>query len=168
MSHFKIDLPVLVTNDDGRQEELPSNRELIELPEWLHFELKTRARLQWEAMQPVMGYNEITRQYHPANLRECSPNQAHIDIIKTVKALYEAPIFDPKGNQIEINEDIFAWWDEYSMQCSMFPSKEELEEAQTLVANYFNDDKRFTIGRWFRVKGDQLEAEEERELGQLN
>lgn len=165
---LKIELPVLVPDVAENQDVSTSNRNLIELPEWLHFELKTRARLQWEAMQPVMQYNKITKKYHPTNFRKGSLNQAHIDLIKTVKALYEAPIFDPDGNKIEVNEDIFAWWDEYSMQCSMFPDREEFEEAQALVADYYHDNKRFTIDRWFKAKGDLLNAKEKRELGQLN
>ena len=168
MDKFELDIPVLIATGDASQIEKGPQSDLIEIPEWLHKELKSRARLQWEAMQPVMGYSELTKQYHPTMIRECSPTKAHIDIIQTVKALYESPIYDPKGNQIDVTEEIFAWWDEYSMQCSMFPGKEELEEAQTLVANYFQDDKRFTIDRWFTIKGDQLQAKEDRELGQLN
>lgn len=168
MNQFKIDLPVLAINSDGQNGEPTSQRELVELPEWLHCELKTRAKLQWEAMQPVMGYNKLTKNYHPAKVEEGSVTQAHVDIIKTVKALYEAPIYDPQGNPIDVTKEIFAWWDEYSIQCSVFPEAAELEEAQALVANYFQDDKRFTMGRWFSARGDQLKEEEERELGQLN
>ena len=168
MEKLELEIPVFTATGDASQIEKGPQCNLIEIPEWLHQELKSRARLQWEAMQPVMGYNEFTKQYYPAEIREASATQAHVDIIKTVKALYEAPIFDPDGNQIDVTEEIFAWWDEYSMQCSMFPGKEELEEAQTLVANYFQNDKRFTIGRWFAVKSDQLQAKEDRELGQLN
>ena len=69
--------------------------------------------------------------------------------VQIVQALYQKPLVSPTGEVVELNDDILAWWAEYSSQWTFFPGKGELEEAQELVAVFFQDGERFTMRRWF-------------------
>lgn len=100
-------------------------------------------------MLPVTGFDEDSKQYHPAQEPVTSVTEEQLRGVQIVQALYQKPLVSPTGEVVELNDDILAWWAEYSSQWTFFPGKGELEEAQQLVAEFFQDGERFTMQRWF-------------------
>ncbi len=119
------------------------------IPEWIHEECQRRAHEQWKAMLPVTGFDEDSQQYHTAQEPVTSVTEEQLRGVQIVQALYQKPLVSPTGEVVELNDDILAWWAEYSSQWTFFPGKGELEEAQELVAVFFQDGERFTMRRWF-------------------
>ena len=140
-------LPVF--SPDSEEQENIELDFLPVIPEWIHKECKRRAREQWEAMLPVTGFDEDSKQYHLAKEPVTSVTEEQLRGVQIVQALYQKPLVSPTGEVVELNDDILAWWAEYSSQWTFFPGKGELEEAQELVAVFFQDGERFTMRRWF-------------------
>lgn len=161
MKEFELSVPELLEECGAARAELP------EIPEWLHEECRRRARIQWMMMLRFTGYDSVAREYLRHPISEKVTEDA-LRTLKAIKSLYEEPIHDPDGNEIQKTEDVWAWWDEYAMQASMFPDNVEYEEAMKEVTDYYRDGKRFTVGRWFDAMGDRIEAREMRESGGLN
>ena len=141
------DLPVF--SPDSEEQENIELDFLPVIPEWIHEECQRRAHEQWKAMLPVTGFDEDSQQYHTAQEPVTSVTEEQFRGVQIVQALYQKPLVSPTGEVVELNDDILAWWAEYSSQCTFFPGKGELEEAQQLVAEFFQDGERFTMRRWF-------------------
>ena len=141
--------------------------ELTEIPEWIHTECYRRARLHWDMMLRFTGYDPITNEYMKRAIPE-KVNESTLATMRAIKSLYDDPLIDPDGNEVEKTEQIWAWWDEYAVQCSFFPSETEYEEAKKEVADYYKDGKRFVMQRWYDMKQDVLDATEDRRANALN
>lgn len=141
------DLPVF--SPDSEEQENIELDFLPVIPEWIHEECQRRAQEQWKAMLPVTGFDEDSQQYHTAQEPVTSVTEEQFRGVQIVQALYQKPLVSPTGEVVELNDDILAWWAEYSSQCTFFPGKGELEEARQLVAEFFQDGERFTMRRWF-------------------
>lgn len=158
------DLPVF--SPDSEEQE---NIELVFLPvipEWIHEECKRRAREQWEAMLPVTGFDEDSKQYHLAKEPVTSVTEEQLRGVQIVQALYQKPLVSPTGEVVELNDDILAWWAEYSSQWTFSLARESWRRRRNSwrCSSRMGSDSPCGAGSSTRSKRGNLKIQSRRRL----